>query len=95
MGNQVEDRMEEIRRDAELGATWPLRLLALVGGNLRTAAILDLTIDGNLWHTDLRLRPFAGRPELRELFRAARDADNALRSALVDLAWEQKVGADQ
>lgn len=89
------ERVKEIERSADRGSLWERRLLALTRGDADSAARLDLTIDGNLWWADLRRRPFAGNPELRRLFQAARDAQNALRDHLLSVVWQQQIEIEE
>lgn len=89
------ERAEEIERNAARGSYWEQRLLALTRGDVDDAARLDLIIDGNLWWSDLRRRPFAGNPELRRLFQAARDAQNALRDHLLSVVWQQQIEIEE
>jgi len=89
------ERAEEIEKSAARGSYWERRLLALAHGDAYSAARLDLIIDGNPWWSDLRRRPFAGNPELRRLFRAARDAQNELRGHLLSIVWQQQIEIEE
>jgi len=86
----IDDRMAEIQKYADEGATYYRRLTQASGG-LLSATLLDLAIDGNLWHMDLRRKPFAGNEELKAIAREARDAQAELRERLINVVWQTRL----
>lgn len=85
----VERRMEVIRDSARHPGNFYSALVAQSAGSLRSAAIADLAIDGNLHHVDLRRAPFAGDEDLKGLYRGALAAQQELANALLQVGWKQ------
>lgn len=83
-----EVRLRAVHMSGEPRGTYYDRLIAN-SGSLEDAARVDLAIDGNLFHVDLRRRPFASSPELKDLYRSANLALNELREALIKFAWKE------
>jgi hypothetical protein len=86
VSTELERRTAEIQRDADAGATYCQRLIAMSGG-VENAARVDLAIDGNHWDIDMRRKPYAGNEHLKSLARAAIRAQDALRNELIAIAW--------
>jgi hypothetical protein len=84
----IKDRMIEIERLADEGATYYQRLIRNCG-SLQSAAMVDLAIDGDLWSLDLRRSPFAGDEDLKEVARAAVEAQRTLRDELFTIVWKE------
>lgn len=80
----IENRIEELTEEP---GTYVQRLIANAG-SIEDAARIDLIIDGDLYHIDLRRRPFAGNPELKKQARAAITAMAELRDTLINFAWK-------
>jgi hypothetical protein len=51
--------------------------------------MVDLAIDGDLWSLDLRRSPFAGDEDLKEVARAAVEAQRTLRDELFTIVWKE------
>lgn len=83
----IERRMALIRESAERPGSFYSTLVAQSGGSLRSAAIVDLALDGNLHHVDLRRAPFAGNEELKALYRRTKATLDELSEMLIQLGW--------
>ena len=82
----VDDRMAEIEKDAKPGG-YCARLIE-VTGSVRSAALLDLALDGDTYYPDMRRRPFVGDEELKTLYREAAAAHSRLCAAIMARIWE-------
>lgn len=84
---ELDDRVAEIRENAEAGARYYQGLVATAANGYESAARMDFAIDGRLEYLDLRRAPFAGNDELKDLAREAREVVLELRDRLISLAW--------
>lgn len=84
----LEGRMEHVKRMADAGAMWWIRVLEMCGGNLEGAARYDLATDGDFQYIDLRFKPF-NTPELRARALETRQVSQAFRAELIDAAWRE------